>query len=256
MSSLPAITAPASNAASDRVPIANPPPCHVAIIMDGNGRWAQARSLPRIAGHRAGARAVRRTIEAALAHKVGWLTLYAFSSENWRRPRDEVSDLTALLRHYIKSEIAELAANGVRLRFIGEAGRFAPDIQASLADAERITAANTRLNLTIALSYGGRAEIIAAAKLIARAVAAGEINPGDIDEAAFSRRLFTADMPDPDLIIRTSGERRLSNFLLWQAAYAELIFLNVLWPDFGATHFAEALADYAGRERRFGARPA
>lgn len=252
MSSTPAITAPKS----DIVPAAPPPPAHVAIIMDGNGRWAQARGLPRLAGHRAGARAVRRTIEAALAHNVGWLTLYAFSSENWRRPRDEVSDLTALLRHYIKSEIAELAANGVRLRFIGEAGRFAPDIQASLAEAERMTAANTRLNLTIALSYGGRAEIIAAARLIAGAVASGEIDPATLDEAEFARRLFTASMPDPDLIIRTSGERRLSNFLLWQAAYAELIFLNVLWPDFGAAHFAEALADYAGRERRFGARPA
>jgi undecaprenyl diphosphate synthase len=256
MSSIPAITAPNSDTESARGPIANPPPAHVAIIMDGNGRWAQARGLPRIVGHRAGARAVRRTIEAALTHQVGWLTLYAFSSENWRRPRDEVSDLTALLRHYIKSEIAELAANGVRLRFIGEAGRFAPDIQASLVEAERMTADNTRLNLTIALSYGGRAEIIAAAKLIADAVAAGEIDPAALDEAAFARRLFTAGMPDPDLIIRTSGERRLSNFLLWQAAYAELIFLNVLWPDFGAAHFAEALADYAGRERRFGARPA
>ncbi len=252
MSSTPAITAPTS----DLAPAASPPPAHVAIIMDGNGRWAQARGLPRIAGHRAGARAVRRTIEAALTHKVGWLTLYAFSSENWRRPRDEVSDLTALLRHYIKNEIAELAANGVRLRFIGEAGRFAADIQASLAEAERMTATNARLNLTIALSYGGRAEIIAAARLIACAVASGEIDPSELDEAAFARRLFTAGMPDPDLIIRTSGERRLSNFLLWQAAYAELIFLNVLWPDFGAAHFAEALADYASRERRFGARPA
>ncbi len=247
MSSIPALTAPRGD------PL--PPPAHVAIIMDGNGRWAQARGLPRIAGHRAGARAVRRTIEAALAHGVRWLTLYAFSSENWRRPQDEVSDLTALLRHYLKSEIAELAENGVRLRMIGEAARFAEDIQASLRDAERVTAGNARLNLTIALSYGGRAEIIAAARRIAEAAARGEIDPARLDEAGFASQLFTAGMPDPDLIIRTSGERRLSNFLLWQAAYAELVFLNVLWPDFSADHFAEALTDYASRERRFGARP-
>ncbi len=251
MSSFPAITAPKGALA---LPLA-PPPAHVAIIMDGNGRWAKARGLPRIAGHRAGARAVRRAIEAALEHGVRWLTLYAFSSENWRRPREEVSDLTALLRHYLKSEIAELAANGVRLRVIGEAARFSPDIQASLKEAETITAGNARLNLTIALSYGGRDEIIAAARKVAEAVKTGALDPADLDEAAFASRLFTAGMPDPDLIIRTSGERRLSNFLLWQAAYAELIFLNVLWPDFAATHFSEALADYAGRERRFGARP-
>ncbi len=247
MSPIPVLTAPRGDPP--------PPPAHVAIIMDGNGRWAQARALPRIAGHRAGARAVRRTIEAALAHGVRWLTLYAFSSENWRRPQDEVSDLTALLRHYLKSEIAELAENGVRLRMIGEAARFAEDIQASLRDAERVTAGNARLNLTIALSYGGRAEIIAAGRRIAEAAARGEIDPPRLDEAGFASQLFTAGMPDPDLIIRTSGERRLSNFLLWQAAYAELVFLNVLWPDFSADHFAEALADYASRERRFGARP-
>ncbi len=247
MSPIPVLTAPRGDPP--------PPPAHVAIIMDGNGRWAQARALPRIAGHRAGARAVRRTIEAALAHGVRWLTLYAFSSENWRRPQDEVSDLTALLRHYLKSEIAELAENGVRLRMIGEAARFAEDIQASLRDAERVTAGNARLNLTIALSYGGRAEIIAAGRRIAEAAARGEIDPARLDEAGFASQLFTAGMPDPDLIIRTSGERRLSNFLLWQAAYAELVFLNVLWPDFSADHFAEALADYASRERRFGARP-
>lgn len=230
-------------------------PAHVAIIMDGNGRWAASRGLPRIAGHRAGAMAVRRTIEAALHHGVAWLTLYAFSSENWRRPPGEVNDLTTLLRHYIKSEIAELASHGVRLRVIGEAARFPDDIQASLGAAERATRANARLNLTIALSYGGRAEIVAAAQRAAAAIAAGEIDPAALDEAAFGRLLFTDGMPDPDLIIRTSGEQRLSNFLLWQAAYAELVFLNVLWPDFGAVQFAEALADYASRERRFGARP-
>jgi undecaprenyl diphosphate synthase len=231
-------------------------PTHVAIIMDGNGRWAAARSLPRAAGHRAGAQAVRRTIEAALRSGVAWLTLYAFSSENWRRPAGEVMELTGLLRHYLKSEIAELAANGVRLRVIGEHQRFAPDIQAALRDAERITAENARLNLTVALSYGGRAEILAAARRVAESARAGRLDPAALDEATLSGLLFTAGMPDPDLIIRTSGERRLSNFLLWQAAYAELVFLDVLWPDFGAPHFAEALAEYARRERRFGARPA
>ena len=203
------------------------PPDHVAIIMDGNGRWASARHLPRIAGHREGARAVRRTIEAAIQNGVGWLTLYAFSSENWRRPRTEVLDLTGLLRQYLRSEIAELKANGVRVRIIGDPERFDPDIQRDLAAAERDTAHNDRLNLTVALSYG----------------------------AGFARFLATADMPDPDLVIRTSGEQRLSNFLLWQAAYAEFVFMDVLWPDFGEAHFAAALREYAGRERRFGARP-
>jgi undecaprenyl diphosphate synthase len=231
-------------------------PAHVAIIMDGNGRWAASRGLPRAAGHRAGAQAVRRTIEEALRSGVGWLTLYAFSSENWRRPAGEVMELTGLLRHYLKSEIAELAGNGVRLRVIGEHQRFESDIQAALRDAEQITMDNTRLNLTIALSYGGRAEIVAAARRAAELARAGRLDPASLDETTFTGLLFTAEMPDPDLIVRTSGERRLSNFMLWQAAYAELVFLDVLWPDFGASHFAEALAEYARRERRFGARPA
>ena len=230
-------------------------PAHVAIIMDGNGRWAAARGLPHVAGHRAGARAVRRAIEAALQHGVTWLTLYAFSSENWRRPAGEIMELTGLLRHYLKSEIAELAANGVRLRVIGERGRFAADIQASLRDAERITLGNARLNLTVALSYGGRGEIVAAARRAADMASAGELDPAALDEDAFAGLLFTAGVPDPDLIVRTSGERRLSNFLLWQAAYAELVFLDVLWPDFGMAHFEAALAEFARRERRFGARP-
>jgi undecaprenyl diphosphate synthase len=223
--------------------------------MDGNGRWATSRRLPKIAGHREGARAVRRTIEAAIQSGVAWLTLYAFSSENWRRPTGEVLDLTGLLRHYLRSEIAELKANGVRLRIIGDRARFDPDIQRDLAAAEHDTAANTRLNLTVALSYGARAEIAAAARAIAEAVRAGTLDPAQIDEAAFAGHLATAGMPDPDLVVRTSGEQRLSNFLLWQAAYAELVFLDVLWPDFGAEHFAAALAAYGRRERRFGARP-
>ncbi|HTC11500.1 MAG TPA: polyprenyl diphosphate synthase [Acetobacteraceae bacterium] len=224
--------------------------------MDGNGRWAAARRLPRIAGHREGARAVRRTIEAAIRHGVSWLTIYAFSSENWRRPAGEVLDLTGLLRHYLRTEIAELGANGVRLRIIGDRSRFENDIQVDLEEAERATAANTRLNLTVALSYGARAEIAAAARAMADAAQAGVLDPDGNDEAAFAGFLFTAGMPDPDLLIRTSGEQRLSNFLLWQAAYAELVFLDVLWPDFDEAHFAAALAEYARRERRFGARPA
>jgi undecaprenyl diphosphate synthase len=237
---------PASPAASAR---------HVAIIMDGNGRWAAARRLPRVAGHREGARAVRRAIEAAMHNGVEWLTLYAFSSENWRRPASEIMDLTGLLRHYLRSEVAELKANGVRLRVIGDRGRFDADIRHDLADAERSTAANARLNLNVALSYGARDEILAAARAIADAALAGELDPSRLDESVFADFLTTAGMPDPDLVIRTSGEQRLSNFLLWQAAYAELVFLDVLWPDFGPEHFALALGEYARRERRFGARP-
>jgi len=230
-------------------------PNHVAIIMDGNGRWAAARHLPRIAGHREGARAVRRTIEAAIRQGVSWLTIYAFSSENWRRPAGEVFDLTGLLRHYLQTEIAELGANGVRIRFIGDRSRFDDDIQLDLANAERATAANLRLNLIVALSYGARAEIVAAARAMAAAAQAGALPPDTAEDAMFAGFLSTAGIPDPDLLIRTSGEQRLSNFLLWQAAYAELVFLDVLWPDFDETHFAEALAEYARRERRFGVRP-
>ncbi len=230
-------------------------PAHVAIIMDGNGRWARARGLPRVAGHRAGAEAVRRAIRAAITHGVRWLTLYAFSAENWRRSPAEVLDLTGLLRHYLRSEIATLAAEGVRLAVIGEPGRFAPDIQADLEAAERRTAGNERLNLTIALSYGARAEIVAAARQAAVAIAAGSLEPEGLNEERFGRFLATAAMPDPDLIVRTSGEQRLSNFLLWQAAYSELVFLDVLWPDFAETDFAAALGEYTRRERRFGARP-
>ena len=232
------------------------PPRHVAIIMDGNGRWAASRHLPRVAGHREGARAVRRTIEAAIRHGVAWLTIYAFSSENWRRSAGEVLDLTGLLRHYLRTEIAELATNGVRLRFIGDRTRFDPDIQKDLAQAERGTVGNTRLNLTVALSYGSRAEILAAAQAMGEAVRDNRLDPEALTEEGFARYLSTDGIPDHDLIIRTSGEQRLSNFLLWQAAYAELAFLDVLWPDFTDAHFSAAMAEYARRERRFGARPA
>ena len=230
-------------------------PRHVAVIMDGNGRWAAARGLPRIAGHRAGAEAVRRTIRACVDAGVEWLTIYAFSSENWRRPAAEVADLTGLLRHYLRHEVAELDRGGVRVRFIGERARFGPSMTAEIEAAELRTASNARLNLNIALSYGARDEIVAAARALAADAAAGLIDPAAIDEAAFANRLTTAGQPDPDLIIRTSGEQRLSNFLLWQSAYAELVFLDVLWPDFDAAQFTLALEAYAGRERRFGARP-
>ncbi len=227
-------------------------PEHVAIIMDGNGRWARARGLPRLAGHRAGAQAVRRVIEAAVSCGVSWLTLYAFSSENWRRPAEEVLDLTGLMRHTIRKELDELAREGVRVRVIGDRGRFDPETQAELKRAEIATRSNTRLNLNMALSYGSRDEILSAARAAAAAVEAGRLRVADLDEATFERFMFTAGMPDPDLLIRTSGEQRLSNFLLWQSAYAELVFLDVLWPDFGRAEFETALAEFARRERRFG----
>ena len=229
-------------------------PRHVAIIMDGNGRWAKSRGLPRIAGHREGSRAVRRTVESAIRSGVSWLTIYAFSSENWRRPAGEITDLTGLLRRYLRSEVAELKQSGVRLRFIGDRCRFDTDIQTDLAVAERDTAQNSRLNLTIALSYGARAEIAAAARAAVEAARAGCLDAGNLGEDVFASFLATAGTPDPDLIIRTSGEQRLSNFLLWQAAYAELVFLDVLWPDFDQAHFNSALREFSRRERRFGAR--
>ncbi len=230
-------------------------PRHVAIIMDGNGRWAAARRLPRVAGHRAGAQAVRRAIEAAIRSGVEWLTLYAFSQENWRRPGEEIADLTGLLRHYLRTEVAELHRERVRLRIIGDRSRFGPDIVHELSRAEKLTAGNARLNLTVALSYGGRSEIAAAAQACAAAAAAGLLDPASITEESFGQYLFTADIPDPDLVIRTSGEKRVSNFLLWQSAYAEFLFPEVLWPDFGAAQFESALADFRRRERRYGARP-
>lgn len=231
-----------------------PPPVHVAIIMDGNRRWAQARGQPVALGHKAGADAARRAIEAAGQAGVRWLTLFAFSSENWQRPSDEVQELTTLLRFYLNHEVGALAREGVRLRVIGDRARFGDDLRRLIDDAEEATAHNTALNLNVALSYGARAEILAAARALAAAAARGDITPEQIDEAAFTRHLTTAGMPDPDLIIRTSGEQRLSNFLLWQAAYAEFIFQPVLWPDFNESHFQAALDSFASRERRYGAR--
>ena len=232
---------------------APPPPAHVAIIMDGNGRWAKARGLPRIAGHRRGAEAVRRTVKAAAAHGIAYLTLFGFSSENWKRPVDEVDDLMGLLRHYIRAEIAELHANGVRVRIIGDRARLAPDIVSLIDKAESLTGGNPGLTLTVALSYGARAEIAAASRAIAVAARDGRLAPEQVDEALFERYLLTAGMPDPDLVIRTSGEQRMSNFLLWQTAYAELVFTETLWPDFGEVELEKALREYHGRERRYGA---
>ena len=237
----------------DSVATAPPPPAHVAIIMDGNGRWAKLRGLPRIAGHRRGAEAVRRTVQAAAEFGIGYLTLFGFSSENWKRPIGEVDDLMGLLRHYIRAEIAELHAQGVRVRIIGERRRLAPDIVTLIDKAEALTGGNGGLRLTLALSYGGRAEIAAAARAIAQAAVQGRLAPEQVDEAVFARHLFTADMPDADLLIRTSGEQRISNFLLWQSAYAELVFTDTLWPDFGKADLEKALRDFHGRDRRYGA---
>lgn len=229
-------------------------PRHVAIIMDGNGRWAAKRGLPRVAGHRAGAEAVRTTVRAAADAGVEVLTLYAFSSENWRRSSEEVSDLTTLMRFYLERELASLEREGVRLELIGEPEAFGPDLAARLEGAVERTRGNRRITLVVALNYGSRAEIAAAARRLANKAVAGEIKVAAIDEAAICAELQTRGLPELDLLIRTSGEMRLSNFLLWQAAYAELIFLDTLWPDFDAAALDEALARYATRQRRFGGR--
>lgn len=230
-----------------------PPPRHVAIIMDGNGRWAQARGLPRTEGHRRGAGAVRAAVTGAVRLGITHLTLFGFSSENWRRPADEVSTLMGLLRVYLRRNLDELAREGVRLRVIGERDRFSEDIQALIQEAEQRTAGNSRLSLTVALNYGGRAEIVRAARRLALQVRDGTLEPDAIDETRFEAELYAPDMPDPDVLIRTSGELRISNFLLWQIAYSELLFMDVLWPDFTEDHLAEAVEAFHARDRRFGA---
>jgi undecaprenyl diphosphate synthase len=229
------------------------PPDHVAIIMDGNGRWAKARGLPRAMGHRNGAEAVRRTVEAAAESGVSYLTLFGFSAENWNRPKQEIGDLMGLLRIYLKSEIAELHRKGVRLMVVGDRARFEPDLVSLIEGAEARTVENKRLTLILALSYGGRQEIAAAARSLARDAASGALDPDSIDEDMLSARLYTAGIPDPDLLIRTSGELRISNFLLWQLAYTELVFLDTLWPDFSAADFGAAIREFNNRERRYGA---
>ena len=228
-------------------------PRHVAIIMDGNGRWAKARGLPRIAGHRRGAEAARRAVTAAAELGIPYLTLFGFSSENWKRPTAEIQDLMALLRHYLYGEIAELHRNGVRLKVIGQLARLAPDIVGLIEHAENLTRDNSKITLTIALSYGGRAEIVAAVQAIVAQVACGALAADQVDENCIARHLFTANIPDPDLLIRTSGEQRISNFLLWQCAYSELVFTKTLWPDFSKRDLEQAIDEFCDRERRYGA---
>ena len=235
---------------SDQSP---PPPVHVAIIMDGNGRWAQARGLPRIAGHRRGAQSVRTAVECSVKFGVRYLTLYSFSSENWKRPVREVEELMGLLRRYLLSEIADLHKNGVRLRVIGDRDELSTDIVKLIEEGEASTAGNDKLDLIVALSYGGRSEIVSAIRKIAKKVEAGRVQSDAIDEGVLEAHLETADIPDPDLLIRTSGEQRISNFLLWQIAYSELVFLETLWPDFSEIDFLKAINEYLRRERRFGA---
>ena len=227
---------------------------HLAIIMDGNGRWAKARRLPRIAGHRAGVEAVRRVVEAAPDLGIEILTLYAFSTENWKRPIEEVSDLMGLLRHYIRSEIKDLHKNGVRLDFIGNWRALQPDLVKLLEEARTLTAANRKLTLVMALNYGGQDEIVRAARALAEAAVAGNIDAAAITSEMLAGQLDTAQLTPPELILRTSGEMRLSNFLLWQSAYAEFVATETLWPDFDAAALAETVAEFATRERRFGGR--
>lgn len=231
----------------------NRAPAHVAVIMDGNGRWAHARGLPRAAGHAKGAEAVKRTLEASVELGVEYLTLFGFSSENWNRPDGEVSDLMGLLRRYLQSETAEMHRRQIRIRVIGDRTRFSDEIVTLIESAEHITADNTGLNLTAALSYGGRQDITEAARSIAQKAAAGVLDPVALNEKMFGQHLWTSDMPDPDLLIRTSNEQRISNFLLWQCAYAEMVFADVLWPDFGREHLEACIAEYNRRDRRFGA---
>ena len=252
MTAVPVPTDPAAPAATGAAD--ERAPRHVAIIMDGNGRWASKRGLPRVAGHRAGAEAVRKTLRAAVAAGVEVLTLYAFSSENWRRSDDEIADLTGLMRFYLDQELRTLEQDGVRLGLIGEPAAFGADLADRLQRAVERTAGNTRLTLVIALNYGSRGELAAAAQRLAAQVAAGDLDCADIDEARLAAELQTARYPDLDLLIRTSGEVRLSNFLLWQAAYAELMFVDTLWPDFDEAEFNAALDAYRQRQRRFGGR--
>ncbi len=235
---------------------ARPMPRHVAIIMDGNGRWAAKRGLPHIEGHRRGAEVVREVIESAGDLGIPYLTLFSFSSENWSRPAGEVSALMELLRRFIRKHLAEMHEKGVRLRMIGAREGVEASIIRLIEDAEQLTRNNRRLVLNMAFNYGARDEILRAARKLAEAVASGRLAAADIDEGLFSQALDTAGIPDPDLLIRTSGELRLSNFLLWQCAYTEFVFPEMFWPDFGREAFAAAISEYQRRDRRFGGRPA
>jgi undecaprenyl diphosphate synthase len=227
-------------------------PTHVAIIMDGNGRWAAQRGLPRFEGHRKGIDAIRRAVRTATDLGIRYLTVYSFSAENWRRPADEVSYLMGLLKRFVRHDLAELHANNIRVRIIGERDGLASDIRLLLDEAEQLTRSNTGLTLVIAFNYGGRQEIVSAVRALARRVRDGELDPADIDMDTVGATLDTHGIPDPDLVIRTSGEQRVSNFLTWQTAYSEFVFLPCYWPDFDETAFQAAIDEYCRRDRRFG----
>lgn len=227
-------------------------PAHVAIIMDGNGRWAAQRGLPRFEGHRRGVEAIRRAVRAAGEFGIRYLTVYSFSAENWRRPAQEVSDLMGLLKRFVRHDLAELHAGNIRVRIIGERQGLAPDIRQLLDEAEQLTRNNTGLTLVIAFNYGGRQEIVGAVRALAQRVKEGTLDPSAIDMDMIEAALDTHGIPDPDLVIRTSGEQRISNFLTWQTAYSEFVFLPDYWPDFDATAFRAAIDEYFKRERRFG----
>jgi undecaprenyl diphosphate synthase len=228
------------------------PPRHVAIIMDGNGRWARERGLPRTLGHRQGVEAVRRTVRAAIELKISYLTIFSFSSENWKRPLEEIDDLMGLMKRFIRRDLADLHKAGVRIRMIGERSQVDPELMSLIDEGVEVTANNTVLTLVIAFNYGSRGEIAKAARRLAEQVQAGTLAPQDITEDSVSAALDTSGIPDPDLLIRTSGEMRLSNFLLWQTAYTEFIFMDTYWPDFDRSVLEGAIAEFRARERRFG----
>lgn len=238
--------APSPAASNDSLPV------HIAIIMDGNGRWAKAKGLPRTAGHKKGAESLRTVMNCCRDAGIRYLTVYAFSSENWKRPAEEISDLMQLLQHYLRQEMQTLHEHKIRLRFIGDLSLLNETIRDQAEDATRQTEDYNDFTLTIALSYGGRQEIVRAATALAEQVASGNLNPADIDESRFTEALDTAGLPEPDLLIRTGGEQRISNFLLWQSAYTEFYFTETLWPDFALPHFKDALDEFAKRERRYG----
>jgi len=247
---------PGFNALSEEIPPVNaetrPLPTHVAIIMDGNGRWATKRNLPRIAGHKRGINSVRKITRHAKVRGIKYLTIFAFSTENWLRPTEEVHGLFDLFRYYIRRECRTLAREGVRIRFIGDSSELPADIQSMIVEAEALTAAGEAMTLVVALNYGARGEIVAATQRLAAQVAAGELAADAIDDKMLSMEMYTAGFPDPDLIVRTSGEQRLSNFMLWQAAYSEFLFVDSHWPDFDEESFDQCLDRYCLRDRRFG----
>jgi len=234
------------------MPIITPKPAHVAVIIDGNGRWANSRGLSRVAGHKRGADAVKALVKSCIQHEIPYLSIFAFSSENWNRPASEVNALMELLGNALETQTKKLNENGVQLQFLGDMSRFSDKIQTLAASAQTATAANDKLVFNVAINYGGRWDIAQACRKLAEKVADGQIKANDVDEQAINEQLSTAGMPDPDLLIRTSGEYRISNFLLWQAAYSEFYFTDVLWPDFNEEEFTDALIKYTNRDRRYG----